>query len=216
MLFDFSTLAPQNCYKLMTSTITPRPIAWVTTQDAEGRLNTAPYSFFNAMSGDPPVVALGIGNRPEGGPKDSLANILATRQFVINLVPERMAEAMNVSAIDFPFGVSEAAQAGLATIPSSRVSPPRLAGSPVAFEVELLQAVDIGRGKQVVLGTVLAAHIDDPCVLDAERCHVDTPALGLIGRMHGGGWYARCSDLFELPRIPLNAWNDAHPAREKE
>ena len=201
MLFDFAALAPKDCYKLLVATITPRPIAWVVTQDLEGRLNAAPYSFFNAMSGDPPVVVFGIGGREPGDAKDTGNNIRRTGQFVVNLVDEASADAMNVTAVDFPPGVDEIAEAGLHTLPSVRVAPPRIAESPVALECERMMAIEVGSERTLVVGRVLAMHVRDDAVIDRDRCYIDTPSLRLIGRMHGAGWYARTGDLFEVKRI---------------
>ncbi len=209
MLFDFRTLSPKDCYKLMVATITPRPIAWVVTQDQAGQLNAAPYSFFNAMSGDPPLVVFGIGGREPGDAKDTGNNIRRTGQFVVNLVDEASAEAMNITAADFPHGVDEIAEAGLHTLPSTHVAPPRIAESPVAFECERTMAIEVGSERVLVVGRVLAMHVRDDAVLDPARCYIDTPALRLIGRMHGAGWYARTTDLFEMKRIGP----DDHPRR---
>jgi flavin reductase (DIM6/NTAB) family NADH-FMN oxidoreductase RutF len=206
MLFDFAQLAPRERYKLLVSTITPRPIAWIVSQDLSGRLNAAPFSFFNAFAGDPPVVGIGIGSHDPGRPKDTRANILQTGQFVVNLVSQEIAEAMNVTAIEFPADVDELEQAGLHTAPSVHVRPPRIAESPVAMECELMQMIELGAESALVLGRVLAMHIKDEVVLDEHKHHIDTPALRLIGRMHGTGWYARTSDLFEMPRISLREW----------
>jgi flavin reductase (DIM6/NTAB) family NADH-FMN oxidoreductase RutF len=115
------------------------------------------------------------------------------------------AEAMNVTAIEFPHEVDELAQAGLTPVASAKVAPPRIAEAPVSMECELHAIVDVGR-QSVVLGTVVAMHVRDDCVLDPERCWIDTPRLDLIGRLHGGGWYARTSDLFEMPRIAAKDW----------
>ena len=206
MLFDFVELPPRERYKLLVSTITPRPIAWIVSQSATGRPNAAPFSFFNAFAGNPPVVGIGIGSHEPGRPKDTRANILETKQFVVNLVSEQVAEAMNITAIEFPREVEELKQAGLTTAPSLRVKPPRIAESPVAFECELLQIVELGSESGLVLGKVLAMHVRDEFVLDDRKLYIDTPNLKLIGRMHGTGWYARTSDLFEMPRIPLKEW----------
>jgi flavin reductase (DIM6/NTAB) family NADH-FMN oxidoreductase RutF len=206
MLFDFDALSAQNRYKLLVATVVPRPIAWVVSQDAAGQVNAAPFSFFNALCGDPPVVGIGIGPRPDGAPKDSTANIRATGEFVVNLVPDAAAAAMNVTAIEFAPDVSEVGEAGLDMLPSVKVRPPRIAASPVALECTLLQIVELGPGRVLVLGRVVAMHVQDDAVLDAGRCYIDTPKLQLIGRMHGAGWYARTSDLFEMPRIPVEDW----------
>src|SRR5262245_8538068 len=134
MLFDFATLNPSVCYKLLVSTIVPRPIGWVVSQDRDGALNAAPYSFFNALSADPPVVGIGIGSRSSGHGKDTRTNIIETGEFVVNLVSEETAGAMNVTAIEFEPEVDELGEAGLTVCPSLRVKPPRIAESPVAIE----------------------------------------------------------------------------------
>jgi flavin reductase (DIM6/NTAB) family NADH-FMN oxidoreductase RutF len=205
MLFDFAALSADNVYKLLVSTVVPRPIAWVTTLDTEGRVNAAPYSFFNVMGNDPPVVCIGIGPK-KGDLKDTGTNIRRTGQFVVNLVSEETAHAMNITAIDVDPGVDELAMAKLTPLASTTVAPPRIAESPVALECERLAVVDLGNGRAVVMGKVLAMHVRDDCVLDPAKCYIDTPKLGLIGRMHGRGWYARTTDRIEIPRISVAEW----------
>jgi flavin reductase (DIM6/NTAB) family NADH-FMN oxidoreductase RutF len=206
MLFDFAKIPAQECYKLMVSTITPRPIAWVTSLDSKGGVNAAPFSFFNAFAGNPPVVGIGMSSHEPGRPKDSRANIRETRQFVVNLVSEENAEKMNITAVDFEHGIDELTQAGLTPIPSIHVEPPRIAESPVSMECELMQIVPLGTESGLVLGRILAMHVRDSAVLDSAKHYIDTPNLKLIGRMHGSGWYARTSDLFQMARIPLAEW----------
>ena len=206
MIFEFSSTASRDVYKLLVSTIQPRPIAWVTTQDVDGSVNAAPFSFFNAVSGDPPVVAIGIGGRGPGDVKDTGGNIRRTGEFVVNLVSYDLREQMNVTAIDFPKEVDELKEAGLTTTASAKVKPPRITEAPVALECERLVIVDVGIDRSVVLGKVVAVYVRDDCVLDAERCYIDTPKLDLIGRMHGGGWYSRVTDRFDLPRISVDEW----------
>ena len=206
MLFDFAELKSENAYKLLVATIGPRPIAWVTTQDIDGSVNAAPFSFFNAMSGNPPVVSIGIGGRGPGDVKDTGGNIRRTGEFVVNLVSFKLAQQMNVTAIDFPKEVNELAEAGLTTAPSRHVKPPRIAEAPVSMECERLVIVEVGIDRAVILGKVVAIHVQDDCVLDKDRCYIDTPKLDLIGRMHGAGWYARTTDRFEMPRINVNDW----------
>jgi flavin reductase (DIM6/NTAB) family NADH-FMN oxidoreductase RutF len=206
VFFDFEALPGRDRYKLLISTVVPRPIAWIVSLDLEGHLNAAPFSFFNAFSGDPAVVGVGIGSHDPGRPKDTRRNIVATKQFVVNLVSEDMAQAMNITAIDFEPGVSELAEAELDTRPSVRVKPPRIAGSPVAMECELMQIVELGPDSGLVLGRVLAMHVREDVILDPAKHYIDTPGLRLIGRMHGGSWYARTSDLFEMNRIPRKDW----------
>jgi flavin reductase (DIM6/NTAB) family NADH-FMN oxidoreductase RutF len=206
MLFDFAAISPRERYKLFVSTITPRPIAWVVSQDAHGHLNAAPFSFFNAFAGEPPVVGIGIGSHEAGRPKDTRRNIRETGEFVVNLVCEEAAAAMNITAIEFEPEVNELEEAQLETIPSVYVKPPRIAASPVSMECKLMQIVELGTENGLVLGRVLAMHVRDDAVLDAAKQEIDTPKLKLIGRMHGRGWYARTSDLFQMERIPRANW----------
>lgn len=204
MMFDLQALPPGDGYKLAVATVVPRPIAWITTVDRDGVVNAAPYSFFNAVATDPFVVAVGIGPK-RSGMKDTGENIRAVGEFVVNLVSEAVAEPMNVTAIEFPAGVDELAEAGLVSMPSAKVRPPRIADSPVSLECRTHTIVEVGR-HSVVLGEVLAIWVRDDCVLDPARCHIDTPRLGLIGRMHGAGWYARTSDRMRVRRITLEEW----------
>lgn len=200
MQFDFDKIAPDVGYKLLTSTILPRPIAWVSTMGANGVANAAPYSFFNAMGHTPPCVALGLLRDAARGWKDTARNILDGGEFVVNLVPEALAQAMSATSAGVGPAVSEFELAGLAAAPSVHVAPPRIAAAPVAFECRAISSVVTGPMQTCVIGQVLAAHIDDAYILDAARAHIDSPALGLIGRMHGAGWYARTTDLFQLDR----------------
>lgn len=206
MLFDFATLDATNRYKLLVSTVVPRPIAWVVSLDAAGKRNAAPFSFFNAFSGDPPVVCIGIGGRRPGDVKDTGNNIRVTGEFVVNLVAAENAEQMNITAIEFGADVDELTEAGLTTLPSVKVKPPRIKESPVAIECERFATLEIGNERALVLGRVLAMHIRDDAVIDPQKCYIDTPKLDLIGRMHGRGWYARTSDRFEMPRINETDW----------
>ena len=203
MHYDFAQMSAKDSYKLVVSTIVPRPIAWVVSQDGEGHLNAAPYSFFNAISGTPPVLVLGIGSRDEGGHKDTLRNILQTRQFVINLVNQDLARQMNVTATAFAYGVNELEKAGVRTTPSVHVSPPRIAASTVAFECELMQSIPLSETNTLVIGRALACHIEDRYMLDTEKCYVNTPELKLVGRMHGAGWYTSTQELFQIDRYTV-------------
>lgn len=205
MDFDLGKLPAANVYKLITATVVPRPIAWVVSRSAAGRLNAAPFSFFNALSGNPPVVAIGIGSRGDAM-KDSARNIRETGEFVVNLVPHAMAEAMNITAAEFDYEVDELQMAKLRTAPSQLVRPPRIVGSPVALECRVLQVVDLGVLRSIVLADVVGVHVADEYVLDAAKCYIDTPRLDLVARMHGAGWYARTTDRFELPRITVEQW----------
>lgn len=197
MNFDFSQLAAADAFKLLSSVVVPRPIAWVVSQSATGDINAAPFSFFNVVSSDPPIVALGIG--PRGGQlKDTSRNILDTREFVINLVSAELAEQMNRTSLDYHADVNELVRAGLTTEPSKTVAPPRIAQSPAALECKVWQVIEAAPQRVIVLARVVGMYLRDDALLNRDRFCVDTPALRLLGRMHGAGWYAHTSDLFQM------------------
>lgn len=205
--FDFAAMSGDDRYRLMASTIMPRPIAWVITCSRDGEINAAPYSFFNMFGADRPVIALGVLARP-GAAKDTAANIRATGEFVVNLVPFALAEAMNITCIDAPPDIDELALAGLTTVPSLAIQPPRIAASPVAFECRQTHLIDTGPGQLLVVGEVLHAHYAEHVLTgDPARPRVDHNALDLIGRMHGASAYLRTNDTFDLTR-PV--WQDTH------
>lgn len=212
MEFDFSVLSGADRYKLMSASITPRPIAWITSLSRQGACNTAPFSFFNMVSADPPLLAMGLMRRPDGTHKDTAANILETGEFVVHLVSRADAPLMNFTAIDAPPGFDEAVHAGLDLVPSSLVAPPRIASAPVAMECRLFQATEAGK-TTVVLGQVLRFHIADRFV-DPARLHVDTMAMDLVARMHGRGWYARNDASLQFERPDFAAWQAGHPSGE--
>lgn len=204
MLFDMGVLSSQERYKILTATIVPRPIAWITTLSRSGVVNAAPFSFFNMMGNDPPTVAIGIMPR-EKTLKDTAANILETGEFVVNLVSETNAQAMNLTCIDAPPDVDELALAGLTTQASRSVAPPRIADSPVSFECRVLTSLVTGPLQTIVIGQIVNAWVEDRFVQDAQRCHIDTKTLRLIARMHGGGEYIRSADFFHMERP---RWDD--------
>jgi flavin reductase (DIM6/NTAB) family NADH-FMN oxidoreductase RutF len=206
MLFDLRALPKASRYKIMGSAIAPRPIAWVTTLSAQGVPNAAPYSFFNMMGDAPPTIALGLLSGASGGAKNTAENIIATGEFVVHTVTEADAEAMNITCMDAPAGVDELVCAGIATVPSTIVAPPRIPTAPAAFECRTLHRIETGPGQNVIIGEVLAAHIADAFILDAERLHFDTPAMQLVSRLHGSGWYGRQTDLFQMARPTYAEW----------
>lgn len=207
MHFDLAKMPKQDGYKLMVSTVVPRPIALTTTIDGKGRVNAAPFSFFNAVSSEPPVVVLGInGDGPEGrGYKNTEDNIRQTGEFVVNLVDEALAERMNICAVDFPTEIGELEPARLTPVPSIGVSPPRIAESPVSFECQRITGLSLGGNSTLEVGRVIHIHIRDD-LMDMERLYVKTDQIKLIGRMHGRGWYTRTSDLFLMDRMSFADW----------
>ena len=207
MEFDFTTLPPKDRYRLLIGSVVPRPIALVTTRDERGVPNAAPFSFFNCFSHDPPIVALGMELRAEGGLKDTVRIIRVTREFVVNLVDEAIAERMNICAVDFPEGMNELSEAGLTAVPSSVVKPPRIAESPVNMECKLIEELRFGEGgkRSIVLGEVLRFHIRDEVLAPGGR--IDLDAMKPVGRLAGSG-YVRISDRFDMKRMSYAEWRE--------
>lgn len=210
MHFDLKTLTPRECHKLLTGVIVPRPIALVTSRDAGGRVNAAPFSYFNLMGYDPPVVVFGPSNRPDGSPKDTARQVHETGEFVVNIVDEALAEQMNITSGSYPPGVNELDVAGLTTRPSVEVDPPCIDEAPANLECKVATILYVGHTR-IVVGEVLHFHIRDDLV-DPEKLYIDTEKLKAVGRMHGGGWYTRTSDLFKLDR-PIVDPRDYEPVR---
>ena len=200
MLLDFAKLPAREVYGWMTSVIAPRPIAWVSTVSAAGRGNLAPFSFFQGVTSNPPTLMFVPVNDRHGQPKDTVRNIREVPEFVVNVVPYALAEPMNATAATLPYGESEFEKCGIASTPSVRVRPPRVAAAPVAFECTLHQIVDIGEGPlaaHVVFGRIHLVHVSD-AVLGADG-QVDPAKIDLIGRM-SGEWYCRTTERFALRR----------------
>ncbi len=190
MFLRMNDLAGHQRYKLMSSAIVPRPIAWVSSLSAAGIGNVAPYSFFNMMGSTPPLLVLGTMRQADGSLKDTAQNILDTREFVINLVSEASLEAMNLTCADAPPDVDEARLADLALADSHIVTPQRIANAPVSFECQLRQHVDAPPETVILIGEVVAMHIDDHFI-DPATMRLDPLAMGLVGRVHGPGAYTR-------------------------
>jgi flavin reductase (DIM6/NTAB) family NADH-FMN oxidoreductase RutF len=185
-------------YAMLVSLVTPRPIAWVTTVNKNGEVNAAPFSFFNALGGNPPIIGFAPGDRDDGSPKDTARNIRRTHEFVINLVDETMAEAMNRTSASLPYGVSELESAGLTAVASSIVDPPRIGEAPASFECAEWGTLQIG-GNRVVIGIVRRVHVRD-ALIDPETLRVRTEQFHVIGRMASPNWYCRTRDRFEMVR----------------
>ena len=210
MHFDFSSIKPIDRYKLLSSTITPRPIAWVSTIGRDGTLNAAPFSFFNVFGEDPPVLAFAINSRSIDDLKDTGNNVRFQQEFVVNLVSEELLEQMNITAIEFGSDVNEFVEAGLTPAPSTKVRTPRIAESPVSLECRLMMIIELGMARSLVLGEVLSMHVRPDAVRDQKRFYIETSKLNLVGRMQGNS-YVRTSDVMELPRISVEAWQAREP-----
>lgn len=199
MNIDLASLTERERYKLLMSSVVPRPVALVTSVDREGRVNAAPFSCFNIMGTTPPTVVLGIDARSPGQPKDTDGNVHATGDFVVNLVSEAIVDRANVCSAPFPQGVNELEYAGLTAAPSVQVGAPRVLEAPVSLECRRVMALDIGNERSIIIGNIVHFHIQDN-FYDAEHGYVLADKMGLVARMHGGAWYARTTDLFELER----------------
>ncbi|THF87727.1 flavin reductase family protein [Deinococcus sp. KSM4-11] len=206
--FDLTTLPQGARYKLVTGIVVPRPIAWVSTLDSAGHVNLAPFSFFNVMGSDPPIVAFAPGDHAEGRPKDTARNIPPGADFTVNLVSRELADAMNATATDFPAHLGEPGVLGIALEAGVRVSTPRVALSPAALECREVQTIVIGRTR-ILLGEVLGVTIRTEAVLDAGKQYLDTASLDLIGRMGGRGGYATTRDAFTIDRVSYEQWRAA-------
>lgn len=195
---DPSELSTRERYRLMISSIIPRPIAFVTSIGSNGVVNAAPFSYFNGVTSSPPIISLSVGYR-KGAAKDTGRNIRETGEFVVNVVSRSIAEKMNTASADFAPDVSEIIEADLKIMPSELVSPPRLAESPVQMECKLYKLIEIGEGpNDLILGEVLRWHLNPHIKID-ERYHIDPASLDVIGRL-GGPQYCTTNDVFEMVR----------------
>jgi len=185
-------------YKLLIGCVVPRPIAWVSTVDTAGVRNVAPFSFFMGVCGDPPTIAFSSGPRGSGR-KDTARNIQTVGDFVVNVVDDAHAEAMNASSGEYPPEVDEFSVAGLTSAPGVRVRSPRVATAPISLECRLVRIVEIGHGPHsVVFGEIVYMHVRDG-LYDPSTGRIDVAALRPVGRL-AGHMYSHTNDLFELKR----------------
>jgi flavin reductase (DIM6/NTAB) family NADH-FMN oxidoreductase RutF len=197
---DTREISARDTYRLLIGSVVPRPIGWVTTVSVDDVGNLAPVSFYMAATGNPPTVVLSTSMR-DGEPKDTLRNVKEIPEFVLNVVSEDVAEAMNATSEEFPADIDELLAAGLTAVPSSRVRPMRVAEAPINMECRLVQLVPVGdptTGSTLIIGEVLAWHVRDD-IFDADRMRIRQDLLRAIGRMAGDG-YCRTRDQFEMIR----------------
>jgi len=195
LAFDFAELAPRERYKLLIGTVIPRPIALITTVSADGVPNAGAFSFFNILTHDPAIMAVGIEYRADGQPKDTAANILATGHFTVHISDQALVDQMEICSIKFSPEIDELAVAGLETVPGETVASPRILAAPAAFECHLLQTVPVSPARVIVLGEVKRMFVRETLV-DPETLHVDQIGIDAVGRL-GGHLYARQLDQFE-------------------
>lgn len=199
MQIDPTESSVREIYSLMVQLITPRPIAWVSTVSIAGVTNLAPYSFFNGVGANPPSVMFCPANQRDGSQKDSLRNVLDTKEFVVNVVSSADADTMNQSSANYDSEISEFEAIGIETLASEKVSPLRIASSRSQFECRLLQHIELGSGPSganVIIGEIVMLHVDDSIIHDGI---VDPAKLDNIGRL-GGKAYSKTTDRFELER----------------
>jgi flavin reductase (DIM6/NTAB) family NADH-FMN oxidoreductase RutF len=202
--FSLRDLSAHDRYKLLCGVVIPRPIALVTTLDANGAVNAAPFSFFNVFSEDPPLVALGLQHKTDRSPKDTTRNVHREGEFVVNMVDEALASAMNDCAVDFPSGESEVAALGLATSASVDVRVPRLAAAPFSLECKRSVSLTFGPGRELLVGEVLRIHAREGLV-DTENMYVDLAAYRPIGRLFGN-LYTYQRESFAMDRENHSQW----------
>ena len=200
MIFNLEDAEKSVAYKLLTGLVAPRPIALITSIDERGQLNAAPFSAFNYMCTDPPIVAIGVNNKPTREPKDTAFNIRRSGEFVVNVVTEDIANQMNICGADCPAEVNELELAGFTTTPSIAVKVPRIAEAHAALECKEYATIEVGRSR-VILGRVVSIFVEDRFV-DPKGPYIDARALHAIGRMNGQGNYVTTKDSFVvLPRV---------------
>jgi len=180
--------------------VSPRPVGWVTSMSAKGEINLAPYSFFNAVSDDPPIVMFS-----SDGYKDSLTFVAETKEFVCNLATFDLRSAVVATSASFERGINEMIEAGLDPAPSRLVRPPRVAASPAALECKRKMILELGKAREIILGEVVGLFVREDAV-DRETLHIDQHKMDAIGRL-GGHSYARTRDQFEIRTLSVDEWN---------
>jgi flavin reductase (DIM6/NTAB) family NADH-FMN oxidoreductase RutF len=203
--FDFRALPARDKYKLMIGTVVPRPIALVTTVDLEGRVNAAPFSFFNCLSADPPILALGVENHPDMRFKDTGLNIRMTEVFTVNIVSHAIAQAMHVCAVPFAPDADELKAAGLTAMPGKMVASPWIKEAPASFECRRHVTLELGKSRQIILGEIQFAHYHSD-VIDTERMRIDPAKLDAIARL-GGNTCSTIRDRFEMLTPTLDEYH---------
>jgi flavin reductase (DIM6/NTAB) family NADH-FMN oxidoreductase RutF len=201
---DPRAISADAAYYWMVASIVPRPIAWVSSLNEDGTANLAPFSFFSGVGSDPPTCLFCVGRKTKveiGNKKDTWANVERTGEYVIHIVPDALAQKMNVTSKEYPHGVDEFALAGVTKAACERVAAPRIVEAPIAMECKLLQINEVGQadgggGTAIIVGEILYFHVHDE-VLEGGR--IDPGKVDAVGRM-GGALYARTRDRFEMPR----------------
>lgn len=207
--FDFAALSARERYKLLIGTVIPRPIALVTTMSREGRPNAGPFSFFNVLTHDPPIVAIGVENHADLSFKDTARNIRETEEFTVHIVDTALADQMETCAIKFGPDVDELAEAELETAPGTMVRSPRILAAPAALECRRFMTLEVGPAREIIMGKVVGLFVRSDAV-DTATLHVDQHVMDAIGRL-GGHSYTRTQDQFDIKTLTPEEWH----ARQK-
>ena len=203
--YDLTQLPTSVCYKLICGIVVPRPIALVTSVDAGGRVNAAPFSFFNAFSDDPVQIALGLQHKADGSPKDTTRNLSAAKYFVINMVDDGLASTMNDCAIDFPPDVGEIEALGIKTLPGVSVPVPRIAAAPFALECRKVVSLAFSNTREILIAEVVRVHARAGLV-DPATHYIDATRYRPIGRL-AGFQYCHQGEVFDMKRDTYAEWS---------
>ncbi len=212
--FDFADLTAKQRYKLLIGSVIPRPIALVTTVNREGQPNAGPFSFFNVLTHDPAIVALGIENYDGMQFKDTAQNIRETEEFIIHICDAALVDQMEICAIKFGAEINELEEAGLETVPGNHVACPRIVAAPAALECKRYIGLEIGPAREIVLGRVVAVHIRNDLV-DAKTHYIDQLGMDAVGRL-GGHLYANQREQFEVVTKTVAEWESLKASMPQE
>ena len=202
--FDFSELNERERYKILIGTVIPRPVALVTTVDKNGKPNAGPFSFFNVLTHDPAIVAIGVENYSDMRFKDTARNIRETGEFTVHIVDDALVRQMEICAIKFGPEVNELEEAGLATVAGHRVGSPRILSAPAALECRRHTTLQVGPAREIILGEVVGVYVRSDAV-NPENLHIDQQLMDAIGRM-GGNTYCRTRDQFDVKTLSPEQW----------
>lgn len=202
--FDFAELTERQKYKILIGTVIPRPIALVTTVNREGAPNAGPFSFFNVLTHDPAIVAIGVENYADMRFKDTARNIRETGEFTVHICDDAMVEQMEICAIKFGPKVNEIEHAGLHTVPGTAVKSPRILEAPAALECRRYMTLELGPAREIILGQVIGVHVRSDAV-NPENHHIDQMKMDAVGRM-GGHTYTRTRDQFDHVTMTPEQW----------
>ncbi|MCW1873009.1 flavin reductase family protein (plasmid) [Erwinia sp. INIA-01] len=202
--FDFAELNERERYKILIGTVIPRPVALVTTVDKNGKPNAGPFSFFNVLTHDPAIVAIGVENYSDMRFKDTARNIRETGEFTVHIVDDALVRQMEICAIKFGPEVNELEEAGLATVAGHRVGSPRILSAPAALECRRHTTLQVGPAREIILGEVVGVYVRSDAV-NPENLHIDQQLMDAIGRM-GGNTYCRTRDQFDVKTLTPEQW----------